>query len=296
MSHEASVNSSRWDSRLPVAWILAPDLRMGVRAHLEEVWRYRRILWFFAVKAVQQLYSKTRFGAAWLIIRPLAPIATASLVFGQVMNVPSAGLPYFLFLLTGTTIWNFFDTPLIFATRGLESNRQLLTKLYLPRLILPVGQMSAGMVEPVVCVAVLIASLVFYRVVDGIWYVALTPRLLATVPAVLMAVLLALALSLWTSVWQARARDMRFILMYGLGFWYLLTPVVYPVTHLPAAARWAAAGNPMTGPVELFKWAVLGIGTFPQIPLAISAGVTLVLLVTGLWYFTTVEGQTIDRL
>ena len=269
---------------------------MGARGRLEEVWRYRRVLWFFAVKAIERLYAKTKLGPVWLVVRPLAPIVTASLVFSQVMQVPSDGLPYFLFLLAGSTIWNFFDSPLIFATRGLESNRALLTKLYLPRLILPPSHMSAGLVEPAVCVVVLIGSLVYYRYTDAVWYAAFTPRLFAAVPAVLVALMLALSASLWTSVWQARARDMRFVLMYTLGFWYLLTPIVYPASHLPAAARWAAAINPMTGPVETFKWALFGIGVFPGAALAMSAGVTFVLLAGGLWYFTTVEGQMIDRL
>lgn len=277
-------------------WTIAPDARMGARGRVQEIWRYRRILWFFAVKAVERLYAKTRLGPVWLIVRPLAPIVTASLVFGQVLNVPSSGVPYFLFLLVGSTIWNFFDGPLIFATRGLESNRQLLTKLYLPRLIMPAGQLSAGLVEPAICAAVTIGSLIYYRATDGVWYSSLTPRLLAVVPAALLAVLLAFSISLWTSVWQARARDMRFVLMYTLGFWYLLTPIVYPATHLPPVARAFAALNPMTGPVELFKWAVLGIGAVPAIPLAISAGITVVLLAAGLVYFTSVEGETIDRL
>jgi lipopolysaccharide transport system permease protein len=277
-------------------WVLAPDMRVGALRRLEEVWRYRRILWFFAVKAVQGLYAKTRLGPVWLLVRPLAPILAASLVFGQVMQVPSDGFPYFLFLLVGTTIWNFFDSPLIFATRGLESNRQLLTKLYLPRLILPAGQMAAGLVEPVVCVGVLVASVFYYRWADGLWYVTFTPRLFITIPIVLMTMMLAFSLSLWTSVWQARARDMRFVLMYALSFWYLLTPIVYPSSHLPPAARWAAYINPMTGPVEAFKWAVLGTGAFPSVAVAVSAGATVLLFTFGLWYFAAVEGQTIDRL
>jgi lipopolysaccharide transport system permease protein len=277
-------------------WVLAPDMRVGALRRLEEVWRYRRILWFFAVKAVQGLYAKTRLGPVWLLVRPLAPIVAASLVFGQVMQVPSDGFPYFLFLLVGTTIWNFFDSPLIFATRGLESNRQLLTKLYLPRLILPAGQMAAGLVEPVVCVGVLVASVFYYRWADGLWYVTFTPRLFITIPIVLMTMMLAFSLSLWTSVWQARARDMRFVLMYALSFWYLLTPIVYPSSHLPPAARWAAYINPMTGPVEAFKWAVLGTGAFPSVAVAVSAGATVLLFTFGLWYFAAVEGQTIDRL
>jgi lipopolysaccharide transport system permease protein len=296
MFPEGSVNSSPSPSAPPVEWVIAPDVQMGAKRRVEEVWRYRRIFWFFAVKAIQRLYAKTKLGPLWLVIRPLAPIATGSLVFSQVMKIPSDGLPYFLYFLTGSTIWNFFDNPLIFATRGLEVNRQLLTKLYLPRMILPASQMGGGLMEPVMCVAMLIVSLGYYRYTRGIWYSALEPRLFAVVPAVALALGLAFAISLWTSVWQARARDMRFILMYGLGFWYLFTPVMYPASYLPPAARAIAMLNPMTGPVEAFKWAIFGLGTFPGTSLAISAGITLVLLAGGLWYFTTAEGQVIDRL
>jgi lipopolysaccharide transport system permease protein len=277
-------------------WVLAPDLRMGAIQRVEEAWRYRRILGFFAVKAVQSLYAKTRLGPVWLLIRPLAPLLAGTLAFGTVMNIPSDGFPYFLFLLVGTTIWNFFDTPLIFASRGLDSNRQLLTKLYLPRLILPAGQLAAGLVEPIVCIGVLIVSVLYYRYTDGVWYVSLTPRLLLVVPLIVMTLLLAFSMSLWTSVWQARARDMRFVLAYVLGFWYLLTPIIYPVSHLPGAAQWVAFLNPMAGPVIAFKWAVLGIGTFPAVPLAVSLAGVVLLLSAGLWYFGAVEGQTIDRL
>jgi lipopolysaccharide transport system permease protein len=112
----------------------------------------------------------------------------------------------------------------------------------------------------------------------------------------LLALLLAFALSLWTSVWQARARDMRFVLMYVIGFWALLTPVVYPASQLPANVRWLAAMNPMTGPVEAFKWSVLGLGPWPAYPLAVSVGMTVVILLGGMWYFGRAEGEIADRL
>jgi lipopolysaccharide transport system permease protein len=114
--------------------------------------------------------------------------------------------------------------------------------------------------------------------------------------AIVLVLALAFGVSLWTSVWQARARDLRFALGYALGFWYLLTPIVYPASHLPALARAVAAYNPMTGPVEAFKWSVLGIGTFPGHDLVVSAGVTAAVLAAGLWYFARAEGHVVDRL
>jgi len=185
----------------PQAWVIAAgeDQRFLVRAR--EVWQYRRILRFFAAKSVQALYAKTYLGPWWILIRTLVPLAIGSFVFGSVMNVPSAGVPYFLFFLIGQVPWNCFDGPLIRGSRGIEVNRELLTRLYVPRIILPMGQMSAGLVEPAIIAITLLASLVYYRVYDGVWYVPLRVQLLACVASVLLALVFAFSLSLWTSVW-----------------------------------------------------------------------------------------------
>src|SRR5262245_29787723 len=114
-------------------WVIGPDLYLGFAGRAREVWRYRRILFFFAVRAVKGLYSNTKMGIWWLLVRPLGPGLVGTLVYGGVLGAPSDGLPYFLFFLSGSIIWDFFARPLTRASRGIESNRQLLTKLYLPR-------------------------------------------------------------------------------------------------------------------------------------------------------------------
>ena len=296
MCPRANAGSSPSAEGAAEPWVLAPDVRVGVSGRFEEIWRYRRILWFFAVKAVQRLFANTRFVPLVFTLRFIVPVFAGSLVYGTIMNVPSEGVPYFLFLLTGVTIWNCFDGPLTWATRGLEMNRQLLTKLYLPRIILPAAQMSAGLVDVAVCSVVIVGSVFYYRYTEGVWYSSLSPRLLLAPCAMLLAFMLAFSLSLWTSVWQARARDMRFVLLYVLGFWFLLTPIVYPASHLPAPVRWAAAINPMSGPVAAFKWAVLGVGYLPVLELAASATLTCILLVFGTWHFSRAEGDIADRL
>jgi lipopolysaccharide transport system permease protein len=296
MCPEANVSSSRWADRELEHWQLAPADRLGVRVRAREIWRYRRILWFFSLKAIQSLYAKTRLGVFWLVARPLTPILVGSLIYDNVMQVPSGGVPYFLFLLTGMTLWNFFDGPLIFGSRGIDSNRQLLTKIYVPRLIMPMGQMAAGLMEPVTCVVIMMVATVYYRVTQDVWYVTLSPRLLAAIPSVALALFLAFSLSLWTSVWQARSRDAKFGLRYALGFWMLLTPVVYPASQVPQPFRLLVLANPMTGPVETFKWAVLGVGEPALAALAASAAVAAVTCALGLAYFGRVEGQLVDRL
>ena len=134
----------------PVPWVIGPDVDQGFVARTREVWQYRRILWFFSTKALESLYAKTYLGPWWILIRTLVPLGVGSFVFGSIMQVPSGGVPYFVFFLIGQIPWNFFDGPVIRGSRGLETNRNLLTKLYVPRIVLPLGQMTAGMVEPVI--------------------------------------------------------------------------------------------------------------------------------------------------
>lgn len=277
-------------------WIIAPEVYLGSTGRVREVWRYRRILLFFAVKAVQSLYANTKLGVPWLVLRPLAPVLVGTLVFGELMNVPSGGLPYFVFFLAGSIAWGFFAEPVTRGSRALEINRQLLTKLYLPRVILPAGQLAAGLVEPLVLTGVFAIAIWYYRLTAGVWYGVPVERVPLAVLAVAMAVTLAFAVSLWTSVWQARARDVKYLLGYTVGFWFFLTPVIYPLSLMPPRVRWLAVINPMTGPVEAFRWATLGVGSPALVELAVSAAVTAAVLVGGLIYFTRSEAATIDRL
>ena len=277
-------------------WVIAADARDGFGARAREVWQYRRILWFFSLKAVQSLYAKTHLGVSWLFIRTLVPLAIGSFVFGTVMNVPSGAVPYFVFFATGQVAWNCFDGPLLRASRGLDVNRMLLTKLYIPRVILPLGQMSAGLIEPVIIAGVLAGTLVYYRVNDGVWYFAGGARLFAAVPALLIILAFAFSLSLWTSVWLARARDTRFVLRYVVTFWLYFTPVIYPLSQVPSDIRWLAYLNPLTAPIETFKWAVLPATAHSWGWLAYSGGVTVVLFCAGIWYFARSESATMDKL
>lgn len=285
-------------SRSPEAipWVIAADVRDGFAVRTREVWQYRRILWFFAIRSMQSLFAKSHLGAWWLLIRTLVPLFVGSFVFGTVLHVPSGGVPYFIFFLAGQIPWNCFDGPLIRASRGLESNRQLLTKLYVPRIILPLGQMAAGLIEPVIIAGVLIVSLVYYRRVDGVWYINTDARALAAIGSVFLILWFAFSVSLWTSVWQARARDAKFVLKYVVGFWLFFTPVMYPLSQVPANVRWLMYLNPLTAPVQTFKWAVLPEAEHSWPWFGYSAGLTVVLFLFGAWYFARSEGATIDKL
>jgi lipopolysaccharide transport system permease protein len=268
----------------------------GFVVRVREVWQYRRILGFFALRSVQRLYAGTYLGVAWLFIRVLVPLGVASFVFGAVMNVPSAGVPYFLFFLIGQLPWNCLDGPVIRGGRGIEVNRDLLTKLYVPRLILPMGQMTAGLVEPAIMLLVLVGSIFYYRVTDHVWYLQWHVRLLACLLSVAIVLLLAFSLSLLTAVWQARARDVRFAARYVLGFWMLFTPVIYPLSVVPPEHRLWMYLNPMTAPIETFRWGMLPGLEHSWAWLGYSAAVTLLAFFVITWHFGRVEGTTMDKM
>lgn len=278
------------------SWVIEPDTREGFVARTGEVWRYRRILWFFALKSVQALYSKTHLGPAWILIRTLVPLGVGSFVFGEVMSIPSGGVPYFLFFLIGQIPWNCFDGPVVRGSRGLEMNRLLLTKLYIPRIILPLAQMGAGVIEPVILVIVLFVTLGNYWRNDGIWYVQPTLRLAAAAASVLVILAFAYSLTLWTSVLQARARDTRYIVRYVVGFWIFFTPVIYPLSVVPADIQWMMHLNPLTEPVETFRWALIPSFDHSWPWFGYSVAITLLTLLSGIWFFTRSENVTIDRI
>jgi lipopolysaccharide transport system permease protein len=279
-----------------VPWVIAPDTHEGVQARTSEVWRYRRILWFFALKAVQVLYAKTHLGPAWILIRTLVPLAVSSFVYGSVMNVPSGGIPYFLFFLIGQIPWNCFDGPVIRGSRGLEMNRILLTKLYIPRMILPLAQMGAGLIEPVILVVVLLGSLIYYRTYDGIWYLTPSIQMLAAAASVFTILAFAFSLTLWTSVWQARARDTKYVVRHVVSFWMFFTPVIYPLSVVPSHLRWVMHLNPLTEPIETFRWALIPTFDHSWAWFGYSVAVTLLTLVSGIWYFARSESITVDRI
>lgn len=277
-------------------WVMTPHAREAVLARAREVWRYRRILGFFARKAVQALYAKTYLGPAWIFIRTLVPLAIGSFVFGSIMNVPSGGVPYFLFFLVGQIPWNCFDGPVVRGSRGLEVNREMLTRLYIPRMVLPLAQMGAGLIEPAILLLVLGGTLIYYRSTDAVWYVRPTMALFASLAIVVLILCFAFALTLWTSVWQARARDTRFVVRYMVGFWLYFTPVIYPLSVVPSDLRWLMLLNPLSAPIETFRWGMFGGPEPPWGWLGYSAAVTAAVLATGAWHFARMEDTTIDRI
>jgi homopolymeric O-antigen transport system permease protein len=286
-------------------WVIEP-VHVGVVARAKEFWRYRRILWFFAGRRIKERYESTTLGKFWLFARPLMPIFVSTIVFGTLLKVPSP-VPYFLFFLAGNSCWRIFDRSLFWSARSFDQNRALLKKVYFPRLIAPVSAVAPAVTEFAVLLGLLFAATLYYLVTDGKFYLRLGFGMLLAPVAIAMVLFLAISVGLWMSVFVARHKDFQFSIRYFTQFWHYLTPVLYPLTLLPTTyeltrlhitvnPRMIAQINPLTAPVELYKWALLGIGEFPGWALLSSLAITLVVFASGVWFFTRAEGASVDRL
>ncbi len=276
-------------------WEVSPRYP-GALATLAEVWQYRRLLRFIGDRAFRKQYRRTVLGWLWLFINPLFPIALRAVIFGGLLGVGSNGLPYFLFLLAGSVIWDVFATSLMWGTRALEMNRDLTSQIYHPRAILPLGNMAPAILNLGLKLGVFALALAYYAARDGRMYLRIDVSLLWSLAALALALVFALALSFFTAIWGETARDMRFALGQLLSVWYLLTPVLYPLSQIPAEHRDWMLLNPLAIIVETFKWGLFGVGEFYPKALGYTALGVAFVLTAGLIYFVRREARTIaDR-
>jgi lipopolysaccharide transport system permease protein len=277
-------------------WAIEPR-HSGVLARLAELWQYRHLLGYFAKRALQSVFMRTSLGWFWMTLRITAPIGLNTIIFGGVLDV-KAGVPYFLFLLCGHTMWTLFDRSLLFITRSMERNRKLISKVYFPRLILPISTVSPALVILAILTVALVASNAYLRFRNGVWYIPLHPRLLLAPVAVLISLVFAVSIGFWTSVLQARHRDIRFGLHYSMTFFLYATTVLYPLSQIKyPLLRWMVYLNPMESAIELFRFATLGM---PLELTSVTFAGQLVAIVmvglTGVWFFNREEAASVDKL
>ena len=274
-------------------WEFGPK-HPGVVTTASEVWKHRGLLGLVARRAFQRVYRRTVLGWLWLVINPLVPLAIRVVVFGVLLGAGSSGLPYFLFLLGGSIAWDLFATTLMRGTRALEMHGELSDLIYYPRAILPFGNMAPAFVDFGIKLAVFAVALAYYVLHDGQLYIRSDGALLWGVCALVLALMFAIAISFFTSVWGESTRDTRFALSQLTSVWYLLTPVLYPLSQVPEQYRIWIALNPMAVLVETFKWGVFGVGMFDGALLGWTAAGITALFLAGLTYFTRTEARTID--
>lgn len=272
------------------AWEITPRA-MGAGSTLVDVWRHRRLLGFIATRALRKIYRRTVLGWSWLFINPLFPLALRALIFGGLIGVTSEGLPYFLFLVAGSIAWDSFSSSLTWGTRGLEMNRHLVDQVYVPRALLPFGNAAPAFLDFVIKIAVFAAASGYYVLVDERLYVRGGTPLLWAAAALVVVFAFSSALAFFTSVWGEETRDMRFTLGQLFSVWYLLTPVLYPLSAVPEPYRTWMLANPMAILVETFKWGLFGIGELRPVAFGATAAGVAALWMCGLLFFVRHEAQ-----
>ncbi len=248
---------------------------------------YHELLFFLMWRDIMIRYRQTAVGVAWVLLQPLLTMAVFSVFFGRLGQMPSNGLPYPLFVLTGLLPWQLFAFALNHASNSLVLEQRLITKVYFPRLIVPVASVLAGVVD--FCVT-------FVLVLLAILWFGIRPSLaILTVPLLVFILLCAaLAVGLWLATLNVQYRDVRYAIPFLTQFWMFLTPVAYPANLVPPAYRAWYGLNPMTGVVEGFRWALLGAEPPDWRMMAVSAGVVAVLLTSSLIYFRRMEQTFAD--
>jgi lipopolysaccharide transport system permease protein len=269
-----------------------PSVRIGPAGGLSfpdlgEVWRHRELLQFLVWRDVKVRYKQTILGAGWAVVQPFVTMVVFSVVFGRLASVPSEGLPYPIFAYAGLLPWQMFAFALTESTNSLVASQHVITKVYFPRLIVPLASTAVSILDFCVAFLVLAAMMVFYGV-------ELRATALLLPAFVLMAVLTATAAGLWLSSLNVRYRDVRHVVPFLIQIWLFLSPIAYPSSLVPAKWQWLYGLNPMAGAVEGFRWALLGTPA-PKAPLMVaSAGVVLLLLAGGLVYFRKTERTLAD--
>lgn len=259
----------------------------GVLERLREVWAQRELLLFLTWRDVQLRYRQTALGVAWAILQPVLSMLVFSVFFGALARMPSDGLPYPLFAYCGLLPWQLFSFALTSSAGSLTANERLITKVYFPRLILPLSSVLAGVVDFAIAFVLLLPMLLAYGVRPG-------PALLWLPLFALLALVAAVAVGLGLGALNVRYRDVRHALPFLTQLWLFVTPIAYPSSLVPERFRALMGLNPMAGVVEGFRWALLGAPQPPLALLVLSATIALLGLVFGLLYFLRVEKSFAD--
>jgi lipopolysaccharide transport system permease protein len=251
--------------------------------NLGELWEYRELLYFLVWRDLKIRYKQTAVGAAWVLIQPLLTAAIFTVVFGRYAKLPSGGIPYAVLVYAALLPWFVFANALTFSTRSIVENQALVTKVYVPRLFLPLVAVLAGLVDFLIGSVFLVGLMAWYGIVPPL-QVLLLPAL------VLFLVATAVAVTLWLSALNVRYRDVQYTVPFMTQAWLFATPVAYSVLVFPESVRAWIGLNPMAGVVEAFRWALFGGDAgAPGRTILLSVGVVLVLLIGGVEYFRRVE-------
>jgi lipopolysaccharide transport system permease protein len=268
----------------------------GWRAlNLGDLWLYRELIYFMTWRDLKVRYKQTLLGVSWAVLQPFLTMVVFSVFFGGLAKIPSDGIPYPIFSYVGLLPWMLFSNALLNASRSLYSHQNMVSKVYFPRLVLPLSSVLGGLVDFGIASLVLVGIILYYNL-TGITHLTFTWQMLTLPLYLLMSLVTALGVALWLSALYVQYHDVGYILPFLSEFWRILSPVVYSTTLVPAKWQILYALNPMAGVLNGFRWAILGTPTGPSTDLIISAIVSFLVLLTGLIYFRRMEKTFADTI
>jgi lipopolysaccharide transport system permease protein len=254
--------------------------------NLRELWAYRELLWVLTARDIKVRYRQTVIGATWAVLRPFLSMVIFSIVFGRMAKMPSEGFPYPVFVYSGLLPWTFFATAANASANSLVGSSHLVSKVYFPRLIIPISSVGSGLVDLLISTGVLLGLMIFY---DLGWNSGL---LIA--PCMMLAVIVtALGIGTLLSALNVAFRDFQNLAPFLIQIWMYATPVIYPVSIFPQKWQWLLYLNPMAGLVEGIRAAFLGKPLDPM-GFGVSISIALLFFVAGVTYFEKVERRFAD--
>lgn len=262
---------------------LQPLPSIGIR----EIWTYRELLYFLAWRDLKVRYHQTILGILWAVIKPCSMMIVFSVFFGWLGRIPSDGLPYPIFVFAALLPWQLFAHTLSATSHSLVANQHLITKVYFPRLIIPISSMGIGLIDFGIALLVLFVMLLYY-------HIPIIPHILALPAFMMLGITSALGVGLWASALNIRHRDVGHAIPFVTQLWFFVTPVAYPSSLIPESWRAWHGINPMASVVEGFRWALFGSGVGIAKMFILSLLISSTLLLSGLYFFRRTEQTFAD--
>ena len=287
---QETVSMSTTQAAMPLTDIPVVDItppKGWLELNFRELWQFRELAYFFVWRDIKIRYKQTAIGAAWVVLQPLMTMLVFSLFFGRLAKIPSGGIPYPIFYLAALLPWMYFAGALQNASNSVVEHQRVITKVYFPRLVLPLSAVVSGLLDFFFGFLIFLVMMLFYHTSPG--------RAFLLFPAfLLLAVATALGAGMWLSALNAIYRDVRYVLPFLIQFWMFVSPVAYPSSLVPERWRGLYGLNPMAGVVEGFRWALTGKGQPPTLMLAASAAAVILVLIGGMFFFRRMEATIAD--
>lgn len=268
--------------RLPELVTIKP-VKGWVPLNLKDLWHYRELIYFLTWRDLKVRYKQSVLGVLWALLKPFMNMVVFTIFFGQLAKVPSDGIPYPIFSYTGLLPWGFFAAALEVSARSMLQSGGMVSKIYFPRIIVPLSSVFANLVDFLIAFTILIGMMIYYQItptINTLWLPVF----------ILLAMITAIGVGLWFSALLVMYRDVNYLLPFITEIWKFISPVVYSATMIPEKWQWLYSINPMAGVVSGFRWALLGQPETISVPsLAISAGISLLIFISGLYFFRRME-------